>query len=169
MTLLERVNPEQIKQEQERVNKLLEGVTEGQWYAYPHFGGTSIYAPRTPRPTERLEPDEHPIHVIAENAGSVDAALIAAAPDITRAYLALLDAHLALHAQLAQAERREALPDSRSAWLEALSELPPRTPADVTPAELRSLVFGVQDLRDFAAQQAAPLAPASALDQAGEG
>ena len=164
------MKPEQIKQEQERVNKLLEGVTEGEWYAYTHFHGTAIYSPRTPHPQERFEPDEHPIHVIAENAGSVDGALMAESQRLARAYLTLLDAHLALHAQLAQAEEREALPDSRSAWLEALTELPPRTPADVTPAELRSLVFGVQDLRDFAAQQAAPPAPtSSALDQAGEG
>lgn len=101
------MNLEQIKQEQERVLRLLEGVTEGQWYAYTHFHGTAIYSPRTPSPQERFEPDEHPIHVIAENAGSVDGALMAESQRLARAYLALLDAHLALHAQLAQAEGRE--------------------------------------------------------------
>lgn len=96
------MNAEQIRAERERVLKLLEGTTEGEWYAYRHFTGTSIYSPRTPRPNEHFEPDEHPIHVIAENAGSADGALMAESQRLAHAYLAALDTIAALHAQLAQ-------------------------------------------------------------------
>lgn len=75
--------------EQERVLKLLEGITPGEWEV---VGETTVWIG---------EDDFFWVH--AEK----DAALIAAAPDIARAYLALLDAHLALRAQLAQAGGRE--------------------------------------------------------------
>lgn len=88
------MNPEQIKQEQERVNKLLEGATAGEWVI------VSLEPARIKTGAGIIE--------VNGSHSYADFYLMAAAPDIARAYLALLDAHLALHAQLAQVEGREA-------------------------------------------------------------
>lgn len=86
-------NIEQIQREQERVNKLLKGVTEGEWVIVC------------------LEPARiKTVAGIIEVNGShsyADFHLMAESSRLARAYLTLLDAHLALHAQLAQAGERE--------------------------------------------------------------
>ena len=70
---------------------LLNGITPGEWRTYAHIDGTALYSARTPQPHERFTEDEEPVHLIAENMGSVDAELCRNAPTLARQVVELAE------------------------------------------------------------------------------
>lgn len=113
---------------------LLNGITPGEWRTYAHIDGTALYSARTPQPHEHFAEDEEPVHLIAENMGSVDAELCRNAPTLARQVVELAEEVARLH------NRVRMLEYDNDGHLEMLGELHGELPDGATKETLGRLL-----------------------------